>query len=1141
MPSLTRRCINTFNKVALYLFVMICSSSFLSIYGQATNQRQSGQKEGQKSGKQISDDDALKAWESKQKYFIVVAANKSARSKTDLPFAKVDGTKVKETLRKLGYTEIATLPDKHATLNNFVAILKTLDKNMPDNSIVVVYYSGHGAVDPKGEELWLQLYGQDTVGWGLGLSLSNLVKTARNSGYEGELAVIIDACYSGQGALASALTLRDLKDTTIFTSSSEIQESYSINVDKIDMSAFTHFLLEGLTAEWDAADDNKDGILQFEELRLFIKNNLTKLYTKGIIDEEMTPYIVSQQSEMIAAYDPAKVKNRNTLLREALSLSLAIKNNPTGLLQDNKVISPPLPSARAREIARLIPKNADSYALALKAIAEGRNDEARQLLEEAEKNKKADLAEIYQARGQAEIYDGNFLEGIKWLQKALQASSTENVELLEETAAAMFMVSDIAKAEELFNRAMVIRQKYSKKPEEVVSNIFFLALINFYKGDFNKAEFYFRQLQEKGNVILDDEDINMGLFARLFLGLINITQEQENEAELLIKNVLATPETELKSDDPVRVLGMFLLSSIYLQQGKNIEAKALLNQFIALWEKALNEGDVDTVSSFVAFAAGFGSGSSAHLSVEAGFEMLCKRSRILFEKEINSNNPAIASSLTNLGIVYKSQGKYSEAEASFKEALEIFEETVGPSNSISLATLTALGNLYFITERYTEAEQVFKHALNISEGAFGGQGILVLTNIEDLGHVYVAQKRYQEAEAAYSRALYITKSIWGADNPMITSVLEHLASSYTAQKKYSDAEKLYKQGLTIAEKSFGSNHDEVIDSLINLAQLYRVQERIPEAEQFYKKALTIYELNGGRARHLAAVLYNLGQLSEKQQKESEAETYYKRAIATDEKTLGMEDPEVATDLIALASFYRAKGKLSEATPLFSRALYIREKAFGQDHPNVAAILTSLGSLYYEQKRYDEAESLLIRAIKIWEKTPKPKTHEFVNSLWWAGTLYRGRGNYQVAASFFERVLSLDESHSPPDLLNLARDLETLGMIYFAQGERTKAASAFIRSISIQEQAANITPKEIIYSFIGLTIIHQEQGEKEKAVSFHKRALEIIRKVPQPEQSDTIKYLEEYASLLHRTNRPMEAKQLGTFAKEISEHLKKSSQ
>ena len=63
---------------------------------------------------------------------------------------------------------------------------------------------------------------------------------------------------------------------------------------------------------------------------------------------------------------------------------------------------PQEPSPRAQELAAQIPSDANPYALALKAIAESRFDDARRLLGEAQQAKEVELVRIYQARGETE-------------------------------------------------------------------------------------------------------------------------------------------------------------------------------------------------------------------------------------------------------------------------------------------------------------------------------------------------------------------------------------------------------------------------------------------------------------------------------------------------------------------------------------------------------------------------------------------------------------------------------------------------------------------------------------------------------------------------------------------------------------------
>jgi tetratricopeptide (TPR) repeat protein len=113
------------------------------------------------------------------------------------------------------------------------------------------------------------------------------------------------------------------------------------------------------------------------------------------------------------------------------------------------------PSPRARELAAQIPSDAEPYALALKAIAESRFDDARVLLGKAQQAKEVELVLIYQARGETETYAGRYGDAVGWYEKAL-ALNPNDPTLLSATALALLDAGDYAKAEPLFTRALTI-------------------------------------------------------------------------------------------------------------------------------------------------------------------------------------------------------------------------------------------------------------------------------------------------------------------------------------------------------------------------------------------------------------------------------------------------------------------------------------------------------------------------------------------------------------------------------------------------------------------------------------------------------------------------------------------------------------
>jgi len=105
---------------------------------------------------------------------------------------------------------------------------------------------------------------------------------------------------------------------------------------------------------------------------------------------------------------------------------------------------------------------------------------------------------------------------------------------------------------------------------------------------------------------------------------------------------------------------------------------------------------------------------------------------------------------------------------------------------------------------------------------------------------------------------------------------------------------------------------------------------------------------------VAAVLGSLAGLYYAQGRYSEAEPLYERALAIQEKTLGLDHPDVALSLNGLAVLCCVQSMYAEAEPLYDRSLHIREKALDPDHPDVATSLGNLALLFDAQGRYAEA-------------------------------------------------------------------------------------------------------------------------------------------------------------------------------------------
>jgi len=264
---------------------------------------------------------------------------------------------------------------------------------------------------------------------------------------------------------------------------------------------------------------------------------------------------------------------------------------------------------------------------------------------------------------------------------------------------------------------------------------------------------------------------------------------------------------------------------------------------------------------------------------------------------------ALATSLGYLGLLYKSMGRYSEAEPLLTRSLQIREQQLGADHPATATSLNNLALLYKSMGRYSEAEPLYTRSLQIKEQQLGADHPATATSLNNLAGLYESMGRYSEAEPLYTRSLHIDQQVYGTDHPEVATDLNNLAGLYKSMGRYSEAEPLYTRSLQICEQQLGADHPDTAASLNNLAGLYKSMGRYSEAEPLYTRSLHIRE-----------------------------------------QQLGADHPDTAASLNNLAGLYESMGRYSEAEPLYTRSLHICEQQLGVDHPNTQTVRRNLERL-----------------------------------------------------------------------------------------------------------------------------------------------------------------------------------------------------
>jgi tetratricopeptide (TPR) repeat protein len=234
---------------------------------------------------------------------------------------------------------------------------------------------------------------------------------------------------------------------------------------------------------------------------------------------------------------------------------------------------------------------------------------------------------------------------------------------------------------------------------------------------------------------------------------------------------------------------------------------------------------------------------------------------------------------------------------------------------------------------------------------------------------------------------------------------------------------------------------------------------------------------------------------EAQSRYAEAEPLLRRSLAIYERTLGPDDPAVATSLNSLARLYHDEGRYAEAEPLVRRSLGIREKALGPGDPALAASQISLATLYQAEGRYAEAEPLLKRALAIIEKTHGSDDAELANNLSRLASLYQDEGRYSEAEPLLKRSLAIREKTFGPDDLDIAISLDNLGAVFLSQGRYSEAEPLLKRSLAIREKTLGPDHPDVAISLNNLAELYRRQGRDAEDEPIYKRCLTLWSQRP----------------------------------------------
>ncbi|MET0594973.1 MAG: serine/threonine-protein kinase [Polyangiaceae bacterium] len=325
------------------------------------------------------------------------------------------------------------------------------------------------------------------------------------------------------------------------------------------------------------------------------------------------------------------------------------------------------------------------------------------------------------------------------------------------------------------------------------------------------------------------------------------------------------------------------------------------------------------------------------------------------EQILGPRHPQVATTLTNLGLLYQRMGDFPKSLETLERSLQIQEQSVGPeSHEVALA-LNNLGATQCELARYDDAVGTYRRAIAIwsREGEPPPLGYPVASLAQTL--IYFSQ--FDEAAPLADRALGIFRKSFGDDHPDLAYPYETLGEILERRGRYADAEQRYRQGLAAREHEPDAHLMAV--SWTEIARILGLRGKLGDGRVAIDKALGLLD-HGASDRELAVPLSVRAILRLRLGERDEALADARRAVAVLEPVYGRSHPEVARALVVLGEVLAAAGHHDEAHAAFARAV----AAFPARHPDLPAALLGLGSTLLAEQRRAEAIAPLERALEI---------------------------------------------------------------------------------------------------------------------------------------------------------------------------------
>ncbi len=333
--------------------------------------------------------------------------------------------------------------------------------------------------------------------------------------------------------------------------------------------------------------------------------------------------------------------------------------------------------------------------------------------------------------------------------------------------------------------------------------------------------------------------------------------------------------------------------------------------------------------------------------------------------QLGNDHTDTHASIHNMGTLLSEQGKLTQAESYYREALEGYRRVLGNDHPDTLIPISNYGNLLYDQGKTTEAEQYYREALEGNRRVHGDDHPDTFGSIKNIGIVLLAQGKAAEAEPYFRQTLEGNRRLLGVDHPKTLIAINDLGSVLVAQGKLTETEQYYQEALSANRRVLGDDHPYTLNSIQSMGYLLHRQGKLAQAEQHYREALERKRrVLGDDHPDTLSVVSGMGSVLYAQSKFSQAEPYIREALEGNRRVLGDDHPQTVNSIGWMANLLQSQGKLAEAEQYYKEKLDVHRRTEPDGGARLGSILVQLGINLIAQDRYADAQPVLAECLEI---------------------------------------------------------------------------------------------------------------------------------------------------------------------------------